>query len=142
MWMCEWGVGRWQASFPNFDYSNHRMLYVRSTQRLNLQTKCRHPSRVSASILFFCAVIISSIQNAVNRTGTVEMDRVMVLSNPFQKRGSNGRHCNVFAPKKHCGTTTFFCDFEGGNMFPCQTPKMALSALHFPKGVPSSRKND
>jgi len=45
------GVGRWQTSFRNFDYSNHRMLNARSIQRSNLQTKCRHPSRVSASKL-------------------------------------------------------------------------------------------
>ena len=70
------------------------------------------------------------------------MDRVMVLYHPFPKRGSNGRHCNGFAPKKHCGTMTFSCDFDGGNMFPCQTLKSAFSALHFPEGILLSRKND
>ena len=39
---------------------------------IKLQTKCRHPSRVSASKLFCCVVIISSIQYAVNRTWSVE----------------------------------------------------------------------
>ena len=55
----------------------------------------------------------------------------MVRYYPLQKRGSIRRHCNVFEPKKHCGTTTFSCNFDGGNMIPCQTPKSALRALHF-----------
>ena len=45
---------------------------VRSARWSNLETKCRHPSRVSASKLFCCAVIISSIKNAVKATGNVE----------------------------------------------------------------------
>ena len=61
---------------------------------------------------------------------------------PLQKRGSILLHCNIFAPKKYCGTTTFFCGSDRGNMFPCQTSKTALSALHFLYGIPSSRKND
>ena len=128
--MCKWGVGRWQTSLPSSNYSNRRMLYVRSTRQLILQTKCRHPSRVSASKLFCCAIIISLIPNAVNRTGSVARDRGIVLCLPLQKRASSLRLRNVFDPKKRYGTTAFFCGFMWGNMIPCLPLELALSALH------------
>ena len=58
----------------------------------------------------------------------------MLEYNPLQKRGSILLHCNVFDPQKHCGTTTFFCDFGGDNMFPCQPQKQLCVRYIFQKG--------
>ena len=67
-------IGCWSMADLLFKFwlSKSPRVNVRSAQRSNLQTKCRHPSRVSASKLFCCVVIISSIQNTVNRTWSVE----------------------------------------------------------------------
>ena len=147
MWMCEWGVGRWWTSFPNFDYPNHRGFMSLPPgdqifkQNADTRQECLHRRYSFALLLYHRSKMLSIELGAQNNRGQKElsqqcffhpkMEGVMFGYYPLQKRGSILLHCNVFAPKKYCGTTTFFCDFDGGNMFPCQTPKTALSALHF-----------
>ena len=78
-------IGCWSMADLLFKFwlSKSPRVNVRSAQRSNLQTKCRHPSRVSAPKLFFCAVIISSIPKAVNRTWSVARDREIALYRPL-----------------------------------------------------------
>ena len=52
----------------------------------------------------------------------MKMGSAMVGYYPLPKRGSIDRHCNVFDLKKHCGTTTFFCDFEQVIRFLVRSP--------------------
>ena len=71
---CGCANGCWPMAelLSKFWLSKSPRVNVRSNRRSNLQTKCRHPSRASASKLFFCVVIISMIQKAVKGIGNVE----------------------------------------------------------------------
>lgn len=140
------GIGRWQTSFLNFDYSSRQMLYGCYTRRWVVQTKCRHPSRASASKLFLCIVVISSIRNAVKQTGSIDklglksaviptvfrakMGRLMVKYYPIQKPGSICLHCNVFDTKRHCSTITFPTISRGEYNF-LSSPKITLKSVTF-----------
>ena len=66
---------------------------------------------------------------AIATAFSAKKDVVMILYHPLKKRGSILLHCNVFAPKKYCGATTFLCEFMTRYIIPCPRPKSALRAL-------------
>ena len=83
VWVRAKGCWSMANLLSNFDYPNHRVVNVRSVRQSKLQTKCRHPSRVSASKLFCYVLIIPLIKDAVNRTRSVVTDREIALYRPL-----------------------------------------------------------
>ena len=82
-------------------------------QNADTRQECLHQSYSVVLLLYHRSKMLSIELGAQKNEGPIHL------------------HCNVFTPKKHCSTTTFFCDFDGGNMIPYQVLKKALKALPF-----------
>ena len=147
--MCEWALVDGGPPFKDLIIQiTECLMSVPHGDQINKQNadtrqECLHRSYSFSQLLYHWSQILSSKPEhsplstyRVKKCGAPmvfrsKIEGVMERYHPIQKRCSLGRHCNVFALKKHCGTTSFFYGFRWGNTVPCQTPKMALSALHF-----------
>ena len=131
------GIGRWQLSFSIFDYPNHRgLMPVPPGDQITNKMQTPVKSVCIEVILLRCYYIIDpkccqgnwehrkigTKCAAIATAFSAKKDVVMILYHPLQKRVSILLHCNDFAPKKHCGTTTFFCDFEQVIRFLVRSP--------------------